>query len=70
MNQTELTQSDADLWKEVEEAALKYDTTKSYEENEKINPDAALAYELVNERRMKEMYNMLQTKYASMGIKF
>jgi hypothetical protein len=57
-------------WKELEELAAKYDTTKTFEENEAINCEMAYAWERVCEKKLKEQIELLKQKYAQMGLTF
>jgi hypothetical protein len=57
-------------WEELEELAAKYDTTKTFEENEAINCKVTSAWERVCEKKLREQIELLKQKYAQMGLTF
>ena len=61
-------QREEDEWKAIQRLALDYDDTKTFEENEEINPNVAYAWERAGERKLKEKMELIQRVYASMGI--
>lgn len=61
-------QREEEEWKALQRLALDYDDTKTFEENEEINPDVAYAWERVGEIKLKEKMELMRKVYASMGI--
>jgi hypothetical protein len=61
-------QREEEEWKNIQRLALDYDDTKTFDENEEINPDVAYAWERVGERKLKEKMELMRKVYASMGI--
>lgn len=61
-------QREEEEWKALQRLALDYDDTKTFDENEEINPDVAYAWERVGEIKLKEKMELMRKVYASMGI--
>lgn len=61
-------QREEEEWKALQRLALDYDDTKTFGENEEINPDVAYAWERVGEIKLKEKMELMRKVYASMGI--
>lgn len=61
-------QREEEEWKALQRLDLDYDDTKTFDENEEINPDVAYAWERVGEIKLKEKMELMRKVYASMGI--